>query len=489
MYFLSEDPKHKLLEKIRTWGGYFVFLLTTAIIGTLIIMHYNGYSFNKLGEVKRTGFVTVTSNPVKANVYLDGQKLKGTTYMRLDLPVGSHDLVVRAPGYQEWSRSIVIEPSKIYWLDYIQLYPKNLKSYALQSINKNNFKFVDEIYGKDYYLGTSWQNTNLTFSFINLNDRSDSNIKSYSLNEKSIGLSEGEIITGAKVQEWDSGFNSALIKLKTNQKEYLLLYSIEKPDSIINISKDYGLESEQMHFSYSKQSELFYKDKEQNLRIIDLENKIITKPLLKTGDITSYAVKNRDKVYFIKQNSLFVQNYDKDEPLKIADLPALDDHHIAIHSYDESEYIIDFGMTSSVSRVNVWRLNGDKIVNDYTEQLEGKINNYKLSKSGRSILFSTDNGEVATFIFDDKVGKKFKLEPNSSEIKWGGISQIAYKKEDGFHLIDFTGDNDVLILEPTPYPVIVLGNFQNIFFLKDKTIENGVNTEINLNAIDMYTKD
>ena len=98
MYFLSEKPKYILLEKVLAWSGYLLFILTTGVIGTLIILHYSGYSFSKSGVITRTGFVTVTSSPVKANVFLDGKQLKGQTYMRLDIPVGAHDFVVRANG-------------------------------------------------------------------------------------------------------------------------------------------------------------------------------------------------------------------------------------------------------------------------------------------------------------------------------------------------------------------------------------------------------
>ena len=491
MYFLSEDPKHKLLEKIRTWGGYFVFLLTTAVIGILIILHYNGYSFTKSGEVMRTGFVTVTSNPVKAEVYLDGQKLKGTTYMRLDIPVGSHDFVVRAQGYQEWNRNIVIEPSSIYWLDYIQLYPKDLKSYALQTLPKSSFKFIDEVYGKDRYFTASWQDSNLTLSLIDLNNRSSANIKSYPLTAASLGLADGEQITDLKVQEWNSSSNAAVLKLKTNVKEYSLFYDIDKPESVINVTKDYGLAAEEMHFSYSNKKELFYSDAEANIRIINLDSKIITKPLVKSTDVETYLIKDQDNVYFVKNGSLFIKKYEKDEATKVADLPALTNRVLKLNSYDSIEYIVDYGESAEgKSVVNVWRINGDKIVSDYSAELEGKITNYKLSRNARTVLFGTDKNDFATFIFGDKASGKFKLSGNISEAKWGGIFQIIYKTDDGFHLIDFTGDNDTLVSpDITPYPTIIDSDFKNVFYLKDKTTGESAEPELNLNAIDMRLND
>lgn len=488
MYFLSEDPKHKLLEKIRTWGGYFMFLLTTAIAGTLVILHYNGYSFNKSGEVTRTGFVTITSNPVKANVYLNGQKLKGTTYMKLDLPVGSHDFVVRAQGYREWSRKLTIDPSSIYWLDYVQLYPKELKPYALQTIAKSKFKLIDEVYNKNHYLTINWEGSQLDLGLLDLNNRSNDNIKNYTFTPKLLGIGENEIVEDVQIGEWNKQYSSVLLKVRTNTQQYYLYYDIEKPESIINISKDYGLSSEVFHFTHSNKMELFYVDSESYLRIVDLGSNIITKPLIKSTDVQSYLVRNQNAVYFIKGNGLFIKKYDTDEPVKIADLPPLENRHLEFNNYDSDDYLVDYGQVSDKSVVNIWKLTNDKITSIYSTSLEGNINNYKLSKDGRTMLVSSDNSEIATFVFDDKVSGSFTLEADAKEIKWGGTFQVSYKDKAGFHLIDFTGDNDVLILQDsTPYPVVVSSNFENVFYLKDKDSPYA-NSETTLNAIDMRIK-
>jgi hypothetical protein len=488
MYFLSEDPKHKLLEKIRTWGGYFIFLLTTAVAGTLVILHYNGYSFTKSGEVTRTGFVTVTSNPVKADVYLDGQKLKGTTYMRLDLPVGSHDFVVRAQGYKEWSRRLTIEPSSIYWLDYVQLYPKELKPYALQTMAKSNFKLVDEVFGKNYYFTANWEGSEINLGLLDLNNRSSNNIKNYTFTPKLMGIGENEIVEDIQIGEWNKQYSSVLLKVKTNTQQYYLYYDIEKPESIINVSKDYGLNSEVFHFTHSNKMELFYVDSESYLRIVNLDSDIITKPLIKSTDVQSYLVKNQDAVYFVKDGGLFIKKYDTNEPLKIADLPPLENRRLEFNNYDSEDYLVDYGQTSGKSVVNIWKLANDKITSAYSTSLEGNINNYRLSKDGRTVLISSDKNEVNTFVFDDKIGGSFTLGADAKEIKWGGIFQVSYKDGAGFHLIDFTGDNDVLILQDsTQYPIIVNSNFDNIFYLKDKEPQD-TKPEIILNAIDMRVK-
>ena len=57
--------------------------------------------------------VAIRSAPDGAEIYLDGQMI-GSTPSTLELPAGTHDLSVRLPGYQDWTRSMrVLSGSEI----------------------------------------------------------------------------------------------------------------------------------------------------------------------------------------------------------------------------------------------------------------------------------------------------------------------------------------------------------------------------------------
>lgn len=481
MYFLSEDPKHKLLEKIRTWGGYFVFLLLTGVIGTLIILYYSGYSFTKDGGVSRKGFVTVTSSPVKAEVYLDGKKLKGETYMKLDVPIGEHNFVARAKGYREWSRSLNIEPSGVYWLDYIRLYPKTINSYAQQTMSK--YKLIQEINKKDRLLLVDWDQANLHINTLNLKNKSSSNIKNYPFTTSKLGLDVEETIEG--VEQFNLNYHQevALIKLKTSSGYRWLYYNFDKPEEIINVSKEFGLNTDTFQFTYDKKNQIAYVDENQNLRIIDLDSKIITKPLLNQKDVTTWAIKSKDEIYFVAGNKLMLKNYDKDAADEVGDLADLSNRQLKLNPYDSNLYFIDYGQQQNGSVFNVWQLDGGQLVNRYSKQMNGTINNFQSSNNNRTVLVSTDQSEVATFVLNDRIGGDFKLKDGAANIKWGGVFQIAYTNGNAYHLVDFTGDNDNYIADVNPaYPITIDSDFENIFFISD-TPDN--QDTLHLNTIDM----
>jgi hypothetical protein len=62
----------------------------------------------------RTGTVTIESAPDTAEVYFDSRLLATTPASRLHLPVGSHTITLKKPGYLDWVRDItVLEDSDV----------------------------------------------------------------------------------------------------------------------------------------------------------------------------------------------------------------------------------------------------------------------------------------------------------------------------------------------------------------------------------------
>jgi len=65
--------------------------------------------------VKKTGAITVDSNPPGAAIYLDGKKRGITPNVLYGLPIGKYDLKLTKSGYDEWSGQIQIKHREITW--------------------------------------------------------------------------------------------------------------------------------------------------------------------------------------------------------------------------------------------------------------------------------------------------------------------------------------------------------------------------------------
>jgi hypothetical protein len=486
MYFLSEKPKHILLEKILAWSGYLLFIVVTGVIGVLIILHYSGYSFNRSGEVTRTGFVTVTSNPVKASVFLDGKQLKGQTYMRLDIPVGEHSFVVRADGYQEWTRDITVEPSGVYWLDYIILYPKNLTPYALQDIK--SYHNLTALRGQDKLIGYDWQPTNLDVSLIDLKNRSNDNANLNRFTLADLSLQPDEQISSVELLKVDRIQKVMLLKLNTESGSNLLFYDIDKPDEIVNLSKKYSINPDNIGFTYDDYYQLYYVDIDDNLRIVNLKTDLISKPLISTLNLSDFTVKNQDSVYYADVNDkLFLKKYSEEKPKLLSELPVSGSRRkIKYVSYDSIDYIIDYAnLEDARSTFNIWAASNDQLSNRFSTELDGTIDRTITSKDERTIFASTNKGDLASFVFDDRASGRFKLNDYRSNLDWASPFQLSYIGEDGLHLVDFTGDNNKLIAQQAGQkPYLISDDFKNIYYLTGTDTDN----LLKLNSIDMVTK-
>ena len=93
---------------------------------------------------KITGPISITSTPVKARIYIDGEEV-GTTPAKLpSIPIGTHEIEVKIDGHEDWKKSIVIKKEKEMSLNAVlQL---NIGSISIESYPENAIINLD---GKD----------------------------------------------------------------------------------------------------------------------------------------------------------------------------------------------------------------------------------------------------------------------------------------------------------------------------------------------------
>lgn len=87
-------------------------LITVGIF--VAIFFARGYEFNPAtGQMSGTGILVATSDPIGAEVLIDG-KLKTATNNSLNLPPGSYDIKIQLDGYSPWQKKIEIKKEEVY---------------------------------------------------------------------------------------------------------------------------------------------------------------------------------------------------------------------------------------------------------------------------------------------------------------------------------------------------------------------------------------
>lgn len=126
------DPKKRKAHLRRLYIGYGLMAVLVLSMAGLLALQALGWSIDpRTGTITQNGLVFVNSQPVAADIFLNGQN-KGTGDQRLVLPAGNYNLELRAEGYRPWQRQFFLEGGHIERLVYPFLFPDKLQTDQLQ---------------------------------------------------------------------------------------------------------------------------------------------------------------------------------------------------------------------------------------------------------------------------------------------------------------------------------------------------------------------
>ncbi|MDB5182713.1 MAG: hypothetical protein JWO47_497 [Candidatus Saccharibacteria bacterium] len=122
------DPKRKKSHRRRLLLGYLLMAVALSLAAWLVLVSAQGFSYDrKTGDIIQNGTVFVDSQPVSANVYLDGTIQGNRTSTRLVLPGSKqYSIKLTADGYRDWKRTFTLTGGSIERLVYPLLVPKTL---------------------------------------------------------------------------------------------------------------------------------------------------------------------------------------------------------------------------------------------------------------------------------------------------------------------------------------------------------------------------
>ncbi len=125
------DPKKQIRHRIILLVGYCVIAIAI-VIGTIILLYQAyGFGLGQNGSVIQNGLVFMSSQPVSAQITINGVK-KSQTTSRLVLPSGLYDFNLSRSGYRDWQRTIEVLGGSVNHYDYPLLIPKVLKPTLIQ---------------------------------------------------------------------------------------------------------------------------------------------------------------------------------------------------------------------------------------------------------------------------------------------------------------------------------------------------------------------
>jgi hypothetical protein len=123
------DPNKKKLNSTRLMIGYALLGIAISITTVIVVYLANGYYIDSdTGTVIQNGLIYIDSKPESAEVFLNGNKQRGSTDVRLVVPEGLYNIELKRDGYRQWSRQLQLEGGALRRLTYARMIPTVLDS-------------------------------------------------------------------------------------------------------------------------------------------------------------------------------------------------------------------------------------------------------------------------------------------------------------------------------------------------------------------------
>ncbi|MFA7243702.1 MAG: hypothetical protein WC080_00155 [Patescibacteria group bacterium] len=132
------NKRVKRLPKIIL--GQLAVILVIVIIASGLIFYAQGYKINlKNFKVIRTGMILLVTDPTPDHIVINGIEENNTSEYSKTFTSGYYDITISKDKYQNWHRSVFIDPGKLVTFKEIKLFLKDPEVSELTDQSKINF--------------------------------------------------------------------------------------------------------------------------------------------------------------------------------------------------------------------------------------------------------------------------------------------------------------------------------------------------------------
>ena len=404
----------------------------------------------KSQEITQIALLQIESRPSGAKIYLNGDLQGFTTPGRHEMGVGLADIKVSMDGYHDWTKQINLKATEVRWLNYIRLVPKEIKTTDIL-----NLGIVDNVLvspDKKWLMITQPEGRNL--KLVDIGDINNIKMTDFILPTN---------ITGEKFSllEWHKDSTFLLI---SNDKGDIIRLDRRDAGVAINLSDE--IKTSMTNVRFSGDENLVYGITEGNLRRIDIADKTISDPLIKS--VSNFNYYNNRIIYVAKiadsktevgvfQNNqkIVIKRFDDEESVNVRFSHYFyRDYMTIVHG--EDILILENPLAEK-----------PKVVKEL--KFTSGVNALDVNSNGRFILAWRDG---QTVVYDIETNETFKFNTgNSTERpRWFNEYHLSVIIDGVITMMDFDGANKRSLVAGRNLPILS-GNQQ--FLLSIKNTEDG----------------
>jgi hypothetical protein len=290
------DPKKKKIHRTTLFVGYGLMAIAISLGTAILVLLAYGYDFDrKTGSVIQNGLVFIQSNPVSADVYVNGER-RGDGNQRLVLPSGEYAVELQREGYRSWQRDFFLEGGSIKRFVYPFLFPNDIAVRDIESRAAKPSLFTASpdrrwlVIGPDQAIGN--------FQVIDLNNK-DLPKKEFRLP----AIIEEDIASAqsVKVIEWSNDNSHLLLQFGKGADAVYILMNHREPEKSIQISRLFqDVPFSSIALRDKKIDEFFLYNNESQVLSIGRRSDASVRPYVR--DVIAYATHGEDVVLYVTKN-------------------------------------------------------------------------------------------------------------------------------------------------------------------------------------------
>lgn len=457
------DPKKQKAHTVRLFTGYI--LVGIALILTTIILLYQAYGFgvDRNGNVIQNGLVFMSSTPNPAQIYMNGERYKSDTNVRMLLNSGQYTFEIKKDGYRDWKRAITVEGGSVERYDYPFLFPSKLQTSSMKTFSQSPGLATQSPDRRWLLIQPSTANI-ASLDLYDLNNQKDTigTLKNLTIPSSAFTAAEG-------TQSWEAiqwSNNNRHVVLKhiftkdgAQTSEYVL-FDRDSPQESVNLTKQWGVNPTEVSLRDNKYDQYYLYDQAAGTLMTASIKEPTPKAYLTQvlayksyGENVMLYVTNKD----MENGKVAVMWRDGDKKaVAIRSLPANTQYSVDLTKYDGQWYVV--AAAASEGRAYVYNEpiamieQQDVAVPVRILKVNG-VNNVSFSDNTRFIM--AENGS-AFAVYDAETDKGYTydtkkvLDAPQLKAEWMDGHRIAYTSGGKLIVFDFDGANLQALMANNP---------------------------------------
>lgn len=447
------DPNKKRKNKIKLYVGYVLIAIAIFIALVVLLFVNRGYRLDTKGNVLQNGLLFVNSHPSGADAYIEGVhnklKLNNKTDTKFELREGRYKVTIQKSGYRAWQRELDIEGGAVERLAYPFLFPKELKTSAIKTYDKEP-AIVSSSPDRKWII-IQKPGTLLDFDVYDTSnlDNIEKSITEFKLPDNLLTKPTGT--ERLEVVEWSSDNSNILMKHTFDDQYEFIIANKDKPELSFNINNSVNQKPFEVSLKDRKVEQLYlHMAPDGLLQLVDTKSKALT-PI--ASKVLAYKGHGNDKLVYItpgddasKLSKAIIRSNDKD--YKLRELPANTNYVVDVAKFDSAWYVV-VGAASD-NKVYVYKdpmtslssANSSKTIFARTLRIE---NPQKVSFSANARIIAAQSGQKFA-IFDAETDRQYRYTINDKfdtnrPVEWMDGHRLVSSTNNQVIVFDFDGSN------------------------------------------------